>query len=93
MGRIFGSPMVAITQSPSTDYRLIYDWNNIPSCWRSTEDHLIEVAANPNSIHHYLTDPNYRGDEHYPVGVETNDPDLGPDWKLDPDDMELRSKN
>lgn len=42
-------------------------------------------------IHHFLTDPNYRGDEHYPVGVES-DPDLGPAWKLSPDEMEIPSE-
>jgi hypothetical protein len=34
-------------------------------------------------IHHFLTDPDYRGDEHYPVGV-----DYYPAWKLGPDEME-----
>jgi hypothetical protein len=52
---------------------------------------------NPNGcdgcreIHHFLSDPRYLGDEHYPVGVEA-DPDpgehLGPNWKLGPDEME-----
>jgi len=47
-------------------------------------------------IRNFLTDPTYRGDEHYPVGVEPyalgieNDPEdaLGPNWKLEPDEME-----
>jgi hypothetical protein len=39
-------------------------------------------------IHHFLTDSNYRGDEFYPVGVEP-DLDLGPNWTLGPDEMEL----
>ena len=52
---------------------------------RRTLRHLWHVtrgdkAFNPNGcdgckeIHHFLTDPDYRGDEHYPVGVA---PELG----------------
>ena len=56
------------------------------------------MEYNPNEcdgckeIHHFLTDPSYRGDEHYPVGVDgpTSGPEegLGLNWKLGPDDME-----
>ena len=35
-------------------------------------------------IHHFLTDPKYRGDEHFPVGER-----IDPDWILGPDEMEL----
>lgn len=35
-------------------------------------------------IHHFLTDPNYRGDERYPIGER-----IDPDWKLGPDEMEI----
>ena len=49
-------------------------------------------------IQRFLTDPANRGDEHYPVGVDENplgpeldpDSDLGPNWKLGPEEMEFR---
>ena len=61
-----------------------------------------DTAYNPDTcdgckeIHRFLTDPDYRGDEHYPVGVDENplgpeqDPEaaLGQNWKLDPEDIE-----
>jgi hypothetical protein len=61
-----------------------------------------DTAYNPDScdgckeIHRFLTDPDYRGDEHYPVGVDENplgpeqDPEaaLGPNWKLGPGEIE-----
>jgi len=34
-------------------------------------------------IHHFLTDPNYRGNEQNPVYDR-----IDPDWKLGPDDFE-----
>lgn len=69
---------------------------------RRTLRHLWHVTRgdkqfNPNGcdgckeIHGFLTDPAYLGDEHYPVGVES-DPDLGPEWKLGPEEMELRQR-
>lgn len=39
-------------------------------------------------VHQFLTDASYRGDEHYPIGVEP-DPELGPGWALGPDEIEL----
>jgi hypothetical protein len=36
-------------------------------------------------IHHFLTEPKYRGDAHYPVWDRLDDHD----WALGPDDMEL----
>ena len=56
-----------------------------------------DLEFNPNNcdgckeIHRFLTDPFYLGDEHYPIGVES-DPDLGPNWYLGPDEMELLAR-
>ena len=62
---------------------------------RRTIGHLWHItrgdkAFNPNGcdgckeIHQFLTDPDYKGDSGFPVGVA-----IDPDWKFGPDEMEL----
>jgi hypothetical protein len=61
--------------------------------WRPHEALLrSRSGADDEEIHKFLTDPNYRGDEHYPVYVEP-DPDLGPGWPYGPDEMEATSED
>lgn len=43
-----------------------------------------ETCDGCREIHRFLTHPDYRGDEHYPVGVT-----IDPDWKFGPNEMEL----
>ena len=66
---------------------------------RSTEviRNTIQTSVTDAGRSETLTDPTYRGDEHYPVGVEPyalgieNDPEdaLGPNWKLELDEMDI----
>ena len=53
--------------------------------------HTIRTDATEQRDPQFLADPSYLGDEHYPIGVG-RDPDLGPNWYLGPDEMELPTR-
>ncbi len=50
---------------------------------RGVKDYNPDGCDGCKEIHHFLTDPTYRGDTGYPMYDR-----IDPDWKLGPDEME-----